>query len=210
MKKPSVAGGEDSLVQWCAAGRAIDGGAVSGDLHVVACFPGGALVALIDGLGHGPEAAVAAQAAAVVLRRQPHETITVLMTQCHAAMRRTRGAVINLASFNAASATMTWLGVGNVAALFVRRAPGTLPARQGLVSRGGVVGYRMPALRATSLPVHRGDLLVMTTDGIGSDFVREVMPGRGIDDIAGRILRDHGRANDDALVLAVSYEGMPQ
>jgi serine/threonine protein phosphatase PrpC len=209
MIRPPAAGGEPPLIEWCTAGRAIDGGAVSGDLHVVECFPGGALVAVIDGLGHGPEAALAAQEAAVVLRRQPAETVTVLITACHQALRRTRGAVISLASFDAASATMTWSGVGNVAGLFVRRTPRALPAREGLVARGGVVGYRLPALRATSLPIRRGDLLLLTTDGIGSDFNREVMPDRPINDLAQGILRDHGRSNDDALVLAVLCRGVP-
>ena len=209
MKRHPAAGEELPLIQWRAAGRALGDGTVSGDLEVVACFPGGALVAVIDGLGHGPEAAAAAQAAAEVLRRQPDETVTVLMTQCHQAMRRTRGAVISLASFDATSATMTWLGVGNVAGLFVRRAPRTLPPREGLVSRGGVVGYRLPALRETSVPVRRGDVLVLATDGIGADFNRDVTPNRSIEDIADGILRVHGRSNDDALVLAVLCRGVP-
>jgi len=209
MKRPSAAGGELPLIEWCAAGRALNDGPVSGDLHVAEYFPGGALVAVIDGLGHGPEAAVAAQAAAVALRQQPDETLTVLMTLCHQALRRTRGAVISLASFNAATATVSWLGVGNVAGLFVRRSPGTLAAREGLVARGGVVGYRLPALREAKMPVLRGDLLVMATDGIGSDFNPDVTPDRPVEDIARRILRVHARSNDDALVLAVLYRGVP-
>src|SRR6202790_3048400 len=100
------------LVQWRTATRPYGGEAVSGDLDVVACYPGGVLAAVIDGLGHGPKAAAAAGAAAAVLRRQPGETVMDLMGLCHEALRRTRGAVISLASFNAAAATVTWLGVG--------------------------------------------------------------------------------------------------
>jgi phosphoserine phosphatase RsbX len=197
------------LIQWSAAARAHGGAAVSGDLDFVACFPGGALAAVIDGLGHGPEAAAAAHAAAVVLRQRPTETVMNLMALCHDALRPTRGAVISLASFDAASATVTWLGVGNVTGLLLRRAPRTLPAREGLLSRAGVVGYRLPPLRAASHAVRRDDMIVFATDGIRSGFERGLTPDQSIEDIAARILLDHGRDDDDALVLVVRCAGMP-
>jgi negative regulator of sigma-B (phosphoserine phosphatase) len=197
------------LVQWRTATRPYGGEMVSGDLDVVACYPGGALAAVIDGLGHGPKAAMAAHAAAAVLRRQPGETVTNLMTLCHEALRQTRGAVISLASFDAASATVTWLGVGNVAGVLLRRAPRSLPAREALMSRGGVVGYRLPRLRATSLPVRRGDLVVLATDGIKGDFDHGLTADRSFDDIATDIMLEYGRTTDDALVLVVLCSGMP-
>jgi serine phosphatase RsbU (regulator of sigma subunit) len=197
------------LVQWRAAARAYGGAGVSGDLEVVACYPGGVLAAVIDGLGHGPEAAAAARAAEEVLRQRPGETVTDLMALCHEALRRTRGAVISLASFDAASATLTWLGVGNVAGVLLRLSPGALPEREGLLSRGGVVGFRLPRLRAISLPVRRGDVLVFATDGIKADFHRDLTPARSIDDLAAWILLEHGRTTDDALVLVVLCSGMP-
>ncbi len=197
------------LVQWRAATRPYGGEDVSGDLEVVACYPGGALAAVIDGLGHGPKAALAARAAAAVLRRQPGETVTDLMTLCHEALRQTRGAVISLASFNAASATVTWVGVGNVAGVLLRRAPLPLPASETLLSRAGVVGYRLPRLRAACLSVRRGDLVVLATDGIKGVINRGLTVDRSIEDIATGILREHGRITDDALVLVVLCSGMP-
>jgi len=176
---------------------------------VAICFPGGALAAAIDGLGHGAEAAKAASAAAAVMRHRPNETVTALMASCHAALRQTRGAVISLASFDAASATVTWLGVGDVAGLLMRRSPLALPVRESLLSRGGVVGYRLPPLRAVSHAVRRDDILVFATDGIKAGFDRGLTPFRSIEDIAESILRDHGRDNDDALVLVVRCGGMP-
>jgi negative regulator of sigma-B (phosphoserine phosphatase) len=198
-----------ALIQWHTAARAYGGEAVSGDHALVTCFPGGALAAAIDGLGHGPEAAAAAHAAAAIMRRRPTETVTNLMTLCHDALRLTRGAVISLASFDAASATVTWLGVGDVAGLLIRRSPRTLPAREILRSRGGVVGYRLPPMRAVRHAVRRDDILVFATDGIRTDFDRGLMPLRSIEDIAEGILHDHGRDDDDALVLVVRCGGMP-
>jgi hypothetical protein len=91
----------------------------------------------------------------------------------------------------------------------MRRAPGELPAREGLVPRGGVVGFRLPPLRAINLSVRRGDILVLATDGIRADFNRGLTLDRPIGDIAAGILLDHGRATDDALVLVVLCSGMP-
>ena len=207
MTRPAGILGHPPLVQWHTAAHAYGGAAVSGDLGVVAPWPGGVLAAVIDGLGHGPEAAAATGAAEAVLRRRPGDAVTDLMALCHAALHRTRGAVISLASFDAA--TVTWLGVGDVAGLLLRAEPRGLPAREALLPRGGVVGYRLPPLRAATFPVHRNDVLVLATDGIRTDFSQGLGPDRPIEEIAAGILRDHGRANDDALVLVVQCVGMP-
>jgi phosphoserine phosphatase RsbX len=198
-----------SLVEWHAAARPYTGEAISGDLQVVAFYPGGVLAAAIDGLGHGAEAAMAAAAAASVLQQWPEAPVTDLMNRCHAALRSTRGAVISLASFDAASATVTWLGVGNVAGILLRRDPSAKPAREGLISRGGVVGFRLPPLRAAGLAIGRGDLLVLATDGIRSDFHHSLTADGSVKAIATDILLSHGRTNDDALVLAVRWTGGP-
>ena len=49
------------------ASKTLQGQSVSGDIHVVIPFNEGLLVAVIDGLGHGPEAAIASMAAAKTL-----------------------------------------------------------------------------------------------------------------------------------------------
>jgi negative regulator of sigma-B (phosphoserine phosphatase) len=206
---PAATVEQTPLVEWRSAARAYRGSDVSGDLDVVAFYPGGALAAVIDGLGHGPEAAAASGAAAAVLRRQPAESVTGLMALCHQALLRTRGAVISLASFNAAAATVTWVGVGNVAGALLRRAPREFAARENLLSRAGVVGHRLPRLRAVSHPVRGGDVLILASDGIKTAFNRGLTPDRSIDDIAKGILLDHGRDDDDALVLVVLCSGMP-
>ena len=56
-----------SLIQWGIASAAMRNEAESGDLHVVREFSGGVLVGVVDGLGHGPDAAVAAKAAVGIL-----------------------------------------------------------------------------------------------------------------------------------------------
>src|SRR6185436_668074 len=141
-----------AVIDWGWAGSALEG--ESGDLHVVAPFRGGALVALIDGLGHGPEAADAARAAARVLVAHAGELALDLVRRCHEALRSTRGAVMTIASICAAESAMTWVGVGNVDGVLLRKAPGSHAA---IATRGGVVGYQLPPLRQHSVSISPGD-----------------------------------------------------
>jgi hypothetical protein len=196
---------EPLVVEWGSAGAALDG-ADSGDACVVAPFPGGALVAVIDGLGHGPEARDATREAVRILEACAGEPLGALVERCHEALRKTRGAVMSLASFDARAASLTWLGVGNVEGFLLRAAPGGRP-RESLTLRGGVVGYQLPPLRPAALSVARGDTLVMATDGIRSAFVADLAPSPRPQELADAILARHARGTDDALVLVARYAG---
>ena len=66
--------------------------------------------------------------------------------------------------FDLERSQLSWAGVGNVDARLVRSGP-ELREEVALVF-GGVLGYRMPRVRPATMPLERGDLLVMITDGI--------------------------------------------
>lgn len=192
-------------IEWGWAGSAL--ALESGDLHVVAPFAEGALVALIDGLGHGEEAAAAASAAVAILESHPQESVKSLLLRCHEGMRKTRGAVMSLVSFDARNASMTWTGVGNVAAILLRGTDAADPAGAALVARGGVVGYQLPAPRIATLRIWRGDLLVMTTDGIRPGFAAGLATTHAPQEIAESILATGATGTDDAHVLVARYHG---
>src|SRR5687767_174898 len=140
-----------TVLAWAMAGTALAGQSSSGDRGVVVPFPGGALAAVIDGLGHGKEACVAAVEAERVLLEAPYESVAELIKRCHDRLRATRGAVISLASFDGQRGTMTWLGVGNVEGLLVRAQSGTVT--EAVAMRGGTVGYMLPPLTPRTLVV---------------------------------------------------------
>jgi len=190
-------------------GRAMRGELESGDLDVVVEFAGGTLVGAIDGLGHGEEAATAARAAAAVCREHAADPLTVLMQRCHAALRKTRGVVLNLASFRDADGTMSWLGVGNVEGVLFRAGMDAKRPREDLICRPGIVGYRMPSLRERILPVESGDVIVFVTDGIDARFCVVTTPTqRDPGDVADEILRGYAKETDDALVVVACYRGV--
>ena len=131
-------------IEWGVATRHRRGEAVNGDLGVVAVLPDGVLVAAIDGLGHGGEAARAAHEAGEVVRKRASEDLVPLIEHCHKALRNTRGAVIGLAFMSHLDQTMTWLGVGNVEGLVLSPHPSALRPKGYLGLGGGVLGHELP------------------------------------------------------------------
>jgi serine/threonine protein phosphatase PrpC len=169
----------------------------------------GVVLAVIDGLGHGREAAVAARVAADTLEQHAGETLEEALKLCHAAMRRTRGAVISIASFDTTNAMLSWTGVGNVDGTLFRTSPAATPAREALLLRGGVVGFTLPPVKTARLPLFPGDTLVLATDGISSGFKNESICDLPVQEVADTLLDQYGKATDDALVLVARYVGAP-
>jgi phosphoserine phosphatase RsbX len=194
------------VLDWAHAGAALEGDR-SGDVHVVAPFPHGAVAAVIDGLGHGHEAWEAADEAARVIARHAADPVNLLVERCHEALRRTRGAVMTVASFDVRAGAMTWVAVGNVEGVLLRDARRGAAGREVVTARGGIVGYQLPPLRSATLPVLPGDTLVLATDGIRSGFVADLDRSAGPRALAESILARHGRGSDDALVLVARYLG---
>ncbi len=194
-------------MDWSVAARTISSESVSGDLHLVKPFDQRILVAVIDGIGHGNEAAAAARRAADILDNYAGEPVIALVKRCHEALMKMRGVVLTVAKLNTAENTMTWLGVGNVEGRLYRADAAASHPRESVLLRGGLVGYQLPALQASVIPVAPGDLLVLATDGIHTTFEDGINLNATPKQIADKILRWHFKGNDDALVLVLRYLG---
>ena len=199
-----------SLLEWGVATLTLAGQLESGDLHLVREVGGGVLVAVVDGLGHGEEAAVAAKLAVATLDRFVREPIASLVQRCHEALRGTRGVVMSVAYFDPTRDTMTWVGLGNVEGVLVHENWAERSARTTLVTLGGIVGSQLDALpvRPWVIPVQPGDLLVFATDGIRGGFAEDISKRDTPQQIADLLLSRYGKSTDDALVLAARYLGL--
>ena len=193
-------------VEWGVASSPLEAGA-SGDSYLVHALPGGTLLGVVDGLGHGHAAAAASREAIRLLAGAESEHPLAALRLCHEGLRSTRGVVLTLAWIDAAGESMTWLAVGNVQGVLLRGRPGALPLQETLVGRGGVVGRQLPPLQARVVPVARGDLLILATDGIHPRFAQDVVGSDPPQQVADAILAGYRTGADDALVLAASVRG---
>ena len=194
-------------IEWAVAALARRGERESGDHYVALATPDVGLVAVVDGLGHGAEAARAAKTAVRALERGADRPLVQMLRDCHQQLTTTRGAVISAAVLDFRDETMTWLGVGNVEGLLLR-APASRGARaQALLVRGGVVGSHLPPLAAEVDPLRCGDTLILATDGIRSEGLDATLPYLPPQALADHVLTRWGTQTDDALVLVVRYVG---
>jgi negative regulator of sigma-B (phosphoserine phosphatase) len=196
-------------IEWATAGRPLPGEHVSGDQPIaIGIGDGAALFGVIDGLGHGPAAATAAQRAADALMRAHTERLEVLVQLCHRLLNGTRGAAMTLARVDFAAGTLTWTGVGNVAANLVAKDVTGVHIRSSARLAAGIVGYRMPEIKpAQVVPIRAGDLIVIATDGITEDHADYIDFAGSAAVIAEEILGKHAKETDDALVLTARHRG---
>lgn len=196
-----------AAIEWASCGRPVTGETVSGDLHVTELFADGALVGVIDGLGHGPDAAHASHVAAAVLGADPMRPVMDLMRMCHKALRGTRGAVLSLASIDTRLNALSWIGVGNVEAALIRMDVQGRPVRDHIALRNGVAGCQLPPLHVTKKDIRPGDILIFASDGLRHGFAQEPFHDGPLDIHAAGLLDRYGKDSDDALVLVVRYLG---
>jgi phosphoserine phosphatase RsbX len=193
-------------LEWNIAACTLPGEETSGDRAVVAVVGDWALAAAIDGIGHGAKAALAAETAGAVVEGSPRQDVVSIVERCHAALRATRGVAISLASFDCASDVMTWTGVGNVEGRLLRGGELNSPA-ESLLLQSGIAGHKLPRISASRVPLRRGDVLILATDGIRRDFADRLATSGSTRDIAERLLERHATRTDDALVLVARYMG---
>lgn len=196
-----------ALIEYGVATQAMPGQTALGDAYVAQPVPEGMLVAVMDGLGHGEEAATAARIATAALESCPPQSVVSMLRHCHERLLGTRGVVMSLALLNETDGTLTWVGVGNVEGWLLRGDATAIPTQESLLLRGGVLGSQLPPPYASIIPLMKGDTLIFATDGIRNGFPQEVNLSDPPQKIADAILAKHNKKTDDALVLVVRYRG---
>lgn len=177
---------------------------VNGDAFVIKRWGDSALVGVIDGLGHGQFAFLAAQKARDYVQSHYDQPLADIFRGTGRTCRATRGVVMALARFDWAREELTCASVGNVE---VRVFGSTKPLN--LIVRRGVIGGNAPSAVVTThewLPRYR---MVMHSDGLITHWRAEDFPqleNESATSSAGAILRALARENDDATVVIVRGE----
>ncbi|HEY4087024.1 MAG TPA: SpoIIE family protein phosphatase [Bryobacteraceae bacterium] len=196
-----------SLIEWSFSSVRPPGESESGDMALVRPVTNGVLLAAVDGAGHGHEAASAAQIAVTTLKEHAGEGIAALLRRCHLKLRGTRGAVMSLISFDGERNEMKWLGVGNISGLLVRRRDHPGATQEGILLRGGLLGYALPRLQPQIVAILPGDTVALATDGIHPDFVKDMDADTPPGTLAARLCSRYATGRDDGMMLVARYLG---
>jgi anti-sigma regulatory factor (Ser/Thr protein kinase) len=174
----------------------------SGDAWAARVTPGKLTLLAVDGLGHGPSAADAANAAVASFNARSDLSGAALMEEIGRALRSTRGAAVGLAEIAAGSGTLSYTGVGNIAGVIFTD---DLSSKH-LVSMNGIVGHYTQRIRSFEYPWRPDSLLILHSDGLRTRWNLADYPGLAMRSpalIAAVLLRDAERGTDDALIAVV-------
>ncbi|GAC1416186.1 MAG: anti-sigma regulatory factor [Acidobacteriaceae bacterium] len=177
-----------------------------GDSFVIQTGSSRSLYMVVDGLGHGTGASEAAAEAVETFNRYSDERLTEIISRCHNALKKTRGAAMSIAAVDHERQTLTYSGVGNVSATLI-----TGTTVRNLLSQNGTLGAVLPRVpQEYTYPVEQNTSLLMYSDGLSSRVNLSGYPGiqsRHAGLIAGVLYRDFGRKRDDATALFAPIGG---
>ena len=171
-----------------------------GDNWVARVRDGMVEILVLDGLGHGPRAAAAADAALAAFANRQEDDMADLMGRLSEDVRSTRGSVGSLVWIEAANGRAFHTGIGNVTAMVA--SPGASTRR--LISRDGRLGGPARTLQVEVVALGPRDTLILHSDGIATLRGIDRMGGLlrhspGV--IAAALMRDNNRGRDDACVV---------
>lgn len=160
-----------------------------------------AALMVVDGLGHGPDAAEAAAEALATFRESPAAAPRQLLADVHARLRITRGAAVAMFQADAGAGTIRSAGAGNVMGRLVSGI-----TDRTLLTQHGTAGVTIRTPEETSTPWPPHAMLVVFSDGIASRWKPELLApvlGRDPAIAAALLVRDHCRGRDDVTVAVL-------
>jgi len=188
------------VLDYSSSVRPCSGESLSGDAVVIKQLEQGLFLAIVDVLGHGPEAHELTHVIADYLTRYGAPNVCVVLSHLHRHLKGSRGAAVGLCAIDTATCRVDYAGIGNTS---IRRF-GKTETR--LVSQDGVLGQNMRTPRLQTLQMEPGDLIVLYTDGVSDRFSSDDYPGvlrHQPAQVAHNIVQRFGKAHDDAACIAV-------
>ena len=177
------------------------GESICGDGWVTANGRRGATLLLVDGSGHGPLAARAAETAARAFADNIDKECVPLVEAIHRALAPTRGAALAVARIDRDAQVVRFVGVGNIGAVLANGGE----ARR-MASYNGTAGHVAPRIREFTYPFTGRPLVILHSDGLSARWEIDAYPGLAASHpslVAGVLFRHHRRDRDDATVVAM-------
>jgi anti-sigma regulatory factor (Ser/Thr protein kinase) len=161
----------------------------------------GRTIVLVDGSGHGMDAARAAETAVRTFTEHADAACEDIVERMHRALAPTRGAAVAVARIDTTALVVRFVGVGNISGMLVDAGKS-----RHMVSHNGTAGHIAPRIREFTYEFTNEPLVILHSDGLTSRWDLGAYPGLSTQHpslIAGVLLRDHRRGRDDASVVAM-------
>lgn len=175
------------------------GETANGDAFLVHEDEHGVLLAVADGLGHGPNAAKASQRAIAYVRDRTGRDLGQLFVELHETLHNTRGVALTLVRLCVPEGILVHAGIGNVEARLYSGEPSILLTRPGVLGTGPA-----PRPRVNQIPWPTGATLIVHSDGISKKWDFNETPGVlecHVSTVCHYLMRDYARSNDDATIV---------
>jgi anti-sigma regulatory factor (Ser/Thr protein kinase) len=182
----------------------IRGESVCGDAWGVALDGTRTTAIVADGLGHGPHAAAASQAALDVFTERASGELRHLVEQAHSRLQATRGAALCVLRIDGDAQTVQCAGAGNVA---VRVVSGVFD--RSMITQHGTVGIQIRTPDQSSLDLPQHGVVIIHSDGLMTRWdTASILPVLERDPVlaAAILFRDFSRGRDDATVVVIRQE----
>jgi len=158
---------------------------------------------LADGLGHGPDANLAMNAAVEAFKRCPFDSPTEIIQFIHPEVRKTRGLVATVAVLDTKTKHLKISGVGNIST----RLQGAVLSKTQL-PYNGIIGHNIPrTMNDHILDIRYYSKLILCSDGIRSRWEINKYPQIIRHDpsvLAAAIYKDYARQTDDMSVVVIN------
>ena len=174
---------------------------LNGDAFVIRKWDQSALVAVIDGLGHGQFAHRAAEKAREFVEGHCDRPLPDIFRGAGHNCRATRGVVMAVARFDWGEARLTYAGIGNIE---VRVIGPTTPMRFPI--RRGIVGLNAPAAPVSAHDWDPDWSMVLHTDGLTTKWRWEDLDNVAEDSamaISQALVHRFAKVSDDATAAVV-------
>jgi anti-sigma regulatory factor (Ser/Thr protein kinase) len=176
------------------------GETVSGDGHLVKHGKDGVRIFVADGLGHGPAAHEAAAAGLQAFQSTHTESPVEMLRYVHEQVRKTRGMVGTIASYNKTNNEWSFCGIGNIS----NRTYAGLEFKN-YMSYNGIIGLNIPgSMKDARIPGEKNQHLILCSDGIRTRWDLTKYPSVFKHDtiiLAACLYKDFSRRTDDTSIL---------
>ena len=196
-------GKDQSPIDWEKAGRPCMGERVSGDIALAQVKGKFFFAAMVDVLGHGPEAHEDSLVFANAISKFWSPDLATVFARVSKETAGGRGAAVSLACLEIDTGALQAASVGNTAIRLVSPS-----AHTHAVATDGIVGQQFRSPIVQQFTLEPNGLVLMYSDGVEGGFSPSAYPQMSYQSagaVARTLVRKHSKSYDDATALVFRF-----